>query len=222
MVQIIAEKIIKTVKTPNILTILDNISLTINSGESLAIMGQSGSGKTTLLGILAGLEKPTAGKILWDHHNLSQLSEDKRAQLRLGQVGFVFQNFQLLPHLTALENVNIALELSCNKPKLNQARLLLETLGLKDRLHHYPRQLSGGEQQRVALARAYVIEPKLLFADEPTGNLDWQSASLVRELLLSLQKKNKTTLIIATHDDSLANECGCRVKIDHGVIRELS
>lgn len=206
MVQIRAERISKRVEIPTILTILDQITLSVLTGESLAILGPSGSGKTTLLSLLAGLDKPTEGDIFWDDTNICTLSEAERATLRLGKVGFVFQNFQLLPHLTALENVQIALEL-CNRESEHAATEMLAKVGLAKRLNHYPRQLSGGEQQRVALARAYVLKPKILFADEPTGNLDWQTAQKIKDLLNELNQSEKTTLVIATHAKLLADMC---------------
>ncbi|MFO1258299.1 MAG: ABC transporter ATP-binding protein [Gammaproteobacteria bacterium] len=206
MIQIRADRLSKRVETPTILTILDQITLSVPASESLAILGPSGSGKTTLLSLLAGLDKPTEGNIFWDNTNICRLTEAQRTTLRLGNVGFVFQNFQLLPHLTALENVEIALEL-CDQDSEDAARAMLAKVGLEKRLKHYPRQLSGGEQQRVALARAYVMRPKVLFADEPTGNLDWQTAQIIKNLLAELNQIYKTTLIIATHAKVLADIC---------------
>lgn len=206
MIQVRAEAISKQVKMPAVLTILERVTLSINPGDSLAILGPSGSGKTTLLGLLAGLDNPSEGNIFWNDTNICTLSEEVRANLRLGQVGFVFQNFQLLPHLTALENVEIGLDL-CGKTNKAAAKEMLSKVGLIDRCHHYPRQLSGGEQQRVALARAYVVEPKLLFADEPTGNLDWKTAEKIVELLIELNQNHGTTLIVATHSKLLSDQC---------------
>jgi putative ABC transport system ATP-binding protein len=206
MIQVRAEAISKQVKMPAVLTILERVTLSINPGDSLAILGPSGSGKTTLLGLLAGLDNPSEGAIFWNDTNICTLSEEARANLRLGQVGFVFQNFQLLPHLTALENVEIGLDL-CGKTNESAAKEMLLKVGLIDRCQHYPRQLSGGEQQRVALARAYVVEPKLLFADEPTGNLDWKTAEKIVELLIELNQNQGTTLVVATHSKLLSDQC---------------
>lgn len=188
-------------------------------GESLAIIGASGSGKTTLLSLLAGLDTPSAGKIMLLGSELTKLSEDERATLRAQQVGFIFQNFQLMPTLTALENVMLPLELQAQKNAQKIASKWLSNVGLKHRLSHYPRQLSGGEQQRVAIARAFSIEPKILFADEPTGNLDKQSAIKIIQLLFTLNRDAQTTIMVATHDEHLANQCQRQQTLDDGMLQ---
>lgn len=188
------------------LTVLDDISFTINEGDTFAIVGPSGSGKTTLLGLCAGLDKPGTGSIELCGTELQSLSEDERALLRNQKVGFIFQDFQLLPTLTALENVSVPLELQGAKNASIVARELLEKVGLADRVNHYPSQLSGGEQQRVALARAFSNNPSILFADEPTGNLDEETGEKVVELLFELNKEAGTTLVIVTHDLDLARK----------------
>ena len=186
------------------LTVLDDVSFTIEEGETFAIVGPSGSGKTTLLGLCAGLDRPDRGTVELCGQNLSELSEDGLARLRNEKVGFIFQNFQLLPTLSALENVIVPLELQgVNKPS-DIGRELLEKVGLKDRMGHYPSQLSGGEQQRVALARAFSAKPSIPFADEPTGNLDEETGNTVIELLFELNRETKTTLVIVSHDMELA------------------
>ncbi|CAM4253061.1 ABC transporter ATP-binding protein [Zobellia roscoffensis] len=187
------------------LTVLQDISFHVEKGQTFSIVGPSGSGKTTLLGLCAGLDAPNAGSVELCAHDLNTLNEDERAQLRNKEVGFIFQNFQLLPTLTALENVSVPLELQGAKDATQKSTDLLEKVGLKDRLHHYPSQLSGGEQQRVALARAFANAPSILFADEPTGNLDTETGEKVIQLLLDLNKENGTTLVIITHDLELAN-----------------
>jgi putative ABC transport system ATP-binding protein len=186
------------------LTVLDNVSFSAEQGTSLSIIGPSGSGKTTLLGLCAGLDVPTHGIISLMGLKLNAMSEDDRAYVRNQFVGFVFQNFQLLPTLTALENVMVPLELRGEKNIAPKAEELLARVGLKDRMNHYPLQLSGGEQQRVAIARAFIIAPKILFVDEPTGNLDEENAALVTELLFNMNKEEKTTLILVTHNLELA------------------
>ncbi|WP_425236388.1 ABC transporter ATP-binding protein [Ulvibacterium sp.] len=188
------------------LTVLDDISFAINEGDTFAIVGPSGSGKTTLLGLCAGLDKPGTGSIELCGTELQSLSEDERALLRNQKVGFIFQDFQLLPTLTALENVSVPLELQGAKNASIVARELLEKVGLADRVNHYPSQLSGGEQQRVALARAFSNSPSILFADEPTGNLDEETGEKVVELLFELNKEAGTTLVIVTHDLDLARK----------------
>ncbi len=199
------EKTITTLASP--IDILKGVNLTVNEGESIAILGASGSGKTTLLSLLAGLDVASKGEMIVDGQNLSKLTEDKRTQWRLGRIGFVFQNFELLPALTALENVMLPLEL-CERPNAKQeAQSILTQVGLQNRLSHYPHQLSGGEQQRVAIARAYAISPKILFADEPTGSLDVKTGDAIITLLFTLQKQFKTTLIFVTHDFNLAKRC---------------
>jgi putative ABC transport system ATP-binding protein len=187
------------------LTVLQNISFDVEKGQTFSIVGPSGSGKTTLLGLCAGLDKPDAGTVELCGFDLNSLNEDERAQLRNKEVGFIFQNFQLLPTLTALENVSVPLELQGSKDASERAASLLEKVGLKDRLHHYPSQLSGGEQQRVALARAFSNAPSILFADEPTGNLDEETGEKVIQLLFELNKDAGTTLVIISHDLDLAN-----------------
>ncbi|HBY68003.1 MAG TPA: ABC transporter [Flavobacteriaceae bacterium] len=187
------------------LTVLHDITFDVERGQTFSIVGPSGSGKTTLLGLCAGLDAPNAGSVILCGQNLKNLDEDQRAQLRNEEVGFIFQNFQLLPTLTALENVSVPLELQGAKDAIQKSKDLLEKVGLADRVHHYPSQLSGGEQQRVALARAFVNKPSILFADEPTGNLDAETGEKVIQLLLDLNKENGTTLVIVTHDLELAN-----------------
>jgi putative ABC transport system ATP-binding protein len=189
------------------LDILKDIEFTVNAGETLAITGSSGSGKSTLLGLLAGLDQSSSGRIELLGSELGKLDEDQRARLRAEQVGFVFQSFQLLPHLTALENVMLPLELA-GRPARGPAEAMLARVGLSSRLHHYPRTLSGGEQQRVSIARAFVTNPALLFADEPTGSLDTQTGAAVMNLMFSLNQEQGTTLILVTHDPSLAARCG--------------
>ncbi len=202
------------------LTILQGVSLEINRGESAAIVGRSGSGKTTLLGLLAGLDTPTEGTVMLDGAEISSLSEDARAQLRASRVGFVFQSFQLLPALTALENVMLPLELAGRKAPEERARELLTRVGLEARLTHTPRQLSGGEQQRVAIARAFASEPSILFADEPTGNLDNRTGRAVSDLLMALNREQGTTLVMVTHDEQLAARCGRQFHIEEGQLSE--
>ncbi len=198
----------KTITTlASAIDILKGIDLEINEGDSIAILGASGSGKTTLLSLLAGLDIPSKGELIVDEHSLCGLSEDQRTQWRLGRIGFVFQNFELLPALTALENVMLPLELCDNKEAKNLAKAILSKVGLGNRLTHFPHQLSGGEQQRVAIARAYVVSPKILFADEPTGCLDVTTGDAVIDLLFNLKSQSKTTLIFVTHDINLAKRC---------------
>ena len=187
------------------LTVLEDVSFEIEKGETFSIVGPSGSGKTTLLGLSAGLDHPDSGSIELCGHNLKDLNEDQRAQLRNNEVGFIFQNFQLLPTLTALENVIVPLELQGVKNAAKIGMELLDKVGLADRFHHYPSQLSGGEQQRVALARAFSNTPSILFADEPTGNLDQETGEKVIQLLFDLNKEAGTTLVIISHDLDLAN-----------------
>jgi putative ABC transport system ATP-binding protein len=191
-------------KTINILT---GVNLEIKYAESVAIVGASGSGKSTLLGLLAGLDEASSGEIIIHQQRLSQLDEDQRAALRSESVGFIFQSFQLLPSLTALENVMFPLELQGDAGAAEKARQLLDRVGLAERYAHYPRQLSGGEQQRVAIARAFVTQPQLLFADEPTGNLDKATGETIINLLFEMNREKQTTLVIVTHDDTLAQRC---------------
>jgi len=202
------------------LTVLDNISFSIQEGESVAIVGPSGSGKTTLLGICAGLDTVTSGKVVLAGQDLGPLSEDERAFLRNREVGFIFQNFQLLPTLTALENVTVPLELRGERNVTRLASELLERVGLADRVHHYPSQLSGGEQQRVALARAFITSPRVLFADEPTGNLDEETADMVSSLLFELNRESDTTLVLVTHNMELAHHTRRIVKLKGGKLVE--
>ncbi|MBT8219890.1 MAG: ABC transporter ATP-binding protein [Bacteroidia bacterium] len=200
------------------LTVLDDINISIEPGESVAIVGPSGSGKTTLLGLCAGLDKPSTGSVHLYDSMLNDLSEDERAEIRNKHVGFIFQNFQLIPTLTALENVMIPLELQGMKQAESIATDLLERVGLKDRLDHYPSQLSGGEQQRVSLARAFSNSPKILFADEPTGNLDEDTSQSVEDLIFALNQEKGTTLIIVTHDMELANKTNRIIQLKGGKV----
>ncbi|HEY0653816.1 MAG TPA: ABC transporter ATP-binding protein [Chryseosolibacter sp.] len=186
------------------LVVLDQISFAVDQGNSISIIGPSGSGKTTLLGLCAGLDTPSSGTISLMGFKLNNMSEDDRAYIRNQYVGFVFQNFQLLSTLTALENVMVPLELRGERNVMNKAKELLHRVGLADRVHHYPSQLSGGEQQRVAMARAFMTDPKILFADEPTGNLDEENATHITELLFGLNKEQGTTLVLVTHNLDLA------------------
>lgn len=214
-----AEGVSKIVRSgETMLTILADVNLQIYQGETIAILGPSGAGKSTLLGLLAGLDTPSNGTIYLNQHNLTAINEDGRARARAGQVGFVFQNFQLLPSLTALENVMLPLELSgMAKPKV-KALSWLDKVGLTARSHHYPPQLSGGEQQRVAIARAFAIEPNVMFADEPTGNLDQETGENVIHLLFELNKKQGATLIVVTHDENLATLCERKITLVAGRI----
>jgi putative ABC transport system ATP-binding protein len=207
-------KIVTTSTGP--LTILNDISLHISRGDSLAIIGASGSGKSTLLGIMAGLDTPSSGHIILADHDITAMDEEGRAAVRAQAVGFVFQSFQLLPGLNALENVMLPLELHGKKGAETKAKDYLSRVGLQDRLHHYPKQLSGGEQQRVAIARAFASEPKVLFADEPTGNLDTLTGSKIIELLFTLNSEQNTTLILVTHEQRLAGRCQRQVTLDAG------
>jgi len=198
------------------LNILSSVDLTVNRGESIAIIGASGSGKSTLLGLLAGLDSPTVGKVALKGEELTNLDEDGRADVRNKWVGFVFQSFQLMPRLTALENVMLPLELRGDAQAEQTAAALLERVGLAARLDHIPTKLSGGEQQRVALARAFVTQPAILFADEPTGNLDSKTGDQIIELLFELNKEKATTLVLVTHDKTLASRCDRTVHIEAG------
>ena len=200
------------------LSILDSVSLEINAGESVAVVGASGSGKTTLLGILAGLDLPTSGDVWLDGDRITAMPEEDRARVRGRCVGFVFQTFQLIESLTALENVMLPSELRGESDAGNHARMYLDRVGLVDRLTHYPRQLSGGEQQRVAIARAFASRPKVLFADEPTGNLDTSTGGRVIDLLFALNRESQTTLVLVTHDTALADRCGRIVSLEAGRI----
>lgn len=202
------------------LSILQQINLDIRKGESAAIVGRSGSGKTTLLGLLAGLDLPTSGSVSLDGHHISALSEDERASLRSQRVGFVFQSFQLLPTLSAIENVMLPIELAGLPNARHKADKLLQRVGLGERMQHTPRQLSGGEQQRVAIARAFAVDPQVLFADEPTGNLDTRTGEAITELLMTLNREQGTTLVMVTHDQQLANRCQRQLVIEAGVLHE--
>jgi putative ABC transport system ATP-binding protein len=198
------------------LDILSNVSLQVRDGESFAIVGASGSGKTTLLGLLAGLDTPSGGRIALDGHALESMDEEARADLRRRLVGFVFQSFHLLPALTAEENVMLPLELEGRDDARARAREALEAVELAPRRRHYPAQLSGGEQQRVAIARAFVHRPRLLFADEPTGNLDQRTGHHISDLMFSLNHDHRTTLVLVTHDPKLAARCTRQVELDNG------
>jgi putative ABC transport system ATP-binding protein len=198
------------------LTILEGVGFRIGKGESVAIVGASGSGKSTLLSLLAGLDTPSGGEVRLDGEPISRLDEDGRARVRGEKVGFVFQSFQLLPSLTAVENVMLPLELRGDADAESPARAILQQVGLGERLHHYPRQLSGGEQQRVAVARAFVTRPSLLFADEPTGNLDTHTGQAIIELLFDLNARAGTTLVLVTHDEHLASRCRRTLRLDGG------
>jgi len=202
------------------LDILSGVHLEIKTGERVAIIGVSGSGKSTLLGLLAGLDSPTQGEITLAGERLDRLDEDGRARVRAGHVGFVFQSFQLLPGLTAIENVMLPLELAGLAEPERDARELLVRVGLGGRLSHYPRQLSGGEQQRVAIARAFAMKPAVLFADEPTGNLDSVTGARVIDLLFDLNKERRTTLVLVTHDEHIAARCERHIYLDAGRIVE--
>jgi putative ABC transport system ATP-binding protein len=198
------------------LTILSGVSFEVSSGEAVAIAGVSGSGKSTLLGLLAGLDTPSYGAVRIDGHDLNALDEDGRAALRGRMIGFVFQSFQLLPAMTALENVMLPLELAGADDAENAARAMLARVGLAERVHHYPKQLSGGEQQRVAIARAFVKRPRLLFADEPTGNLDAATGAQVIDLLFELNRESGATLLLVTHDEALTQRCGRVLRLAAG------
>ncbi len=214
-----AEGLTKQGATPDHeLVIVKSASFDVRAGEAVAILGASGSGKSTLLGLLAGLDVPTSGRVLIGETSLFDLDEDGRARLRGQMVGFVFQSFQLLPALTALENVMLPLELAGGADAAGRARKVLGEVGLAERLTHYPRQLSGGEQQRVAVARAFVTEPRLLFADEPTGNLDSATGEHVIDLLFAMNRDRGTTLVLVTHDPELAKRCDRRLHISAGEI----
>lgn len=202
------------------LTVLDNVNLNIQSGDSIAIVGPSGSGKTTLLGLCAGLDSATTGSVVLNGSAFEKLSEDERAAVRSKNVGFIFQNFQLLPTLTALENVMVPLELKKRKDAKEKALSLLQKVGLGDRVTHYPTQLSGGEQQRVSIARAFANEPLILFADEPTGNLDTETGEMIEDLIFDMNKEQGTTLVLVTHDPELAKRTNRIIHIKGGKIQE--
>jgi putative ABC transport system ATP-binding protein len=212
-----AQNVSKQVDSPEgPLLLLDDISFSIGAGEAVAIVGASGSGKSTLLGLLAGLDRPTGGSVSLDGIALDTLDEDGRARLRAGRVGFVFQSFQLLPGLTALENVMLPLELAGHGSPAAAAHAVLAQVDLGVRQHHYPNQLSGGEQQRVAIARAFVAHPKILFADEPTGSLDQATGQRVIEMLFTLNREHRTTLVLVTHDEGVARYCHRSLRLAAG------
>ncbi|HEY5559485.1 MAG TPA: ATP-binding cassette domain-containing protein [Steroidobacteraceae bacterium] len=212
-----ARSLRKQVTSPEgMLTILDDVSLAVGAGESIAVVGASGAGKSTLLALLAGLDEPTAGAVWLEGIELSALDEDGRAEARARHVGFVFQSFHLIPSLTALENVMLPLELAGRADARAAAREVLRQVGLEGRLGHYPRQLSGGEQQRVAIARAFVTRPSVLFADEPTGNLDTTTGARVIQLLFDLNHATGTTLVLVTHDRAIAERCNRVIEMDAG------
>lgn len=214
---ICAEHLIKRVESPeSLLTILNDISFSIAHSEALAIIGASGSGKSTLLGLLAGLDTPTSGRVILDGVDLQTLDEDGRARLRSDRIGFVFQSFHLLPNLTALENVMLPLELGEHPQPRETALAELEAVGLGHRTGHYPNQLSGGEQQRVAIARAFAPRPQILFADEPTGNLDSKTGAKVSDLLFAMKREYGTTLVLVTHDKALTKHCNRTLALDNG------
>ena len=202
-----------------LLTILDDVSFTVQAGETVAIIGASGSGKSTLLGLLAGLDLPSSGDVQVDGQSLFARDEEQRARWRAEEVGFVFQSFQLLPAMTALENVMLPLELAAHPRARQTAEALLARVGLAERAGHYPRTLSGGEQQRVALARAFAVSPRLLFADEPTGSLDHATGERVIDLLFEMNRDFGATLILVTHDPRLAARCGRRLEIERGRLK---
>ena len=212
-----AENLTKQVISPEgSLTILADVSFRVMEGESIAIVGASGAGKSTLLALLAGLDLPTEGKVWLNGVNLTELDEDGRAAVRAASVGFVFQSFHLVPSLNALENVMLPLELAGKRAPRQSASEILREVGLGDRQSHYPAQLSGGEKQRVAIARAFATEPAVLFADEPTGNLDTRTGEHVMELMFELNRNSSTTLVLVTHDKSLAERCDREIGLDAG------
>jgi putative ABC transport system ATP-binding protein len=212
-----ARGLTKQVSSPDgELTILDDVGFSVAGGESVAIVGESGAGKSTLLALLAGLDLPTSGDVLLDGESLSGLDEDGRAALRARRVGFIFQSFHLIPSLNAIENVLLPLELMGDAAAAEHAEEVLASVGLSHRLHHYPRQLSGGERQRVAIARAFVARPAVLFADEPTGNLDAATGTRVADLLFSLNEGSGTTLLLVTHDRTLAARCQRQLELAAG------
>jgi putative ABC transport system ATP-binding protein len=214
-----AEKLTKQVSSPEgTLTILSDVSITIGAGETVAVIGASGAGKSTLLALLAGLDEPSSGQVWLAGSELSALDEDGRAAARARHVGFVFQSFHLVPSLTALENVMLPLELAGRKDARAQALETLAHVGLAERVGHYPRQLSGGEQQRVAIARAFVARPAVLFADEPTGNLDTATGGRIMDLLFGLNAATGTTLVLVTHDRTLAERCSRIIRLDAGQV----
>lgn len=214
-----AHGISKQVSSPEgPLTILSNVSFGISAGESVAVVGPSGAGKSTLLALLAGLDLPTEGHVVLNGSNLSELDEDGRARVRAESVGFVFQSFHLVPSLNALENVMLPLELAGAADARAASHAIIEQVGLEDRWRHYPAQLSGGEKQRVAIARAFATEPAVLFADEPTGNLDSRTGDYIMDLMFELNRNSATNLVLVTHDLSLAQRCGRMLSLDAGLL----
>lgn len=206
-------------KTENSLVeVIKGVNLKINSGENVAVVGKSGSGKTSLIMLIAGLEKATSGKIIFEDQDISAYSEDELADLRKRKIGVVFQSFYLIPNYTALENVSLVLEINKIENAQKKSAELLEQFGLKDRLNHFPSQLSGGEQQRVAIARSIILSPKLILADEPSGNLDSENSKLIINLLFKYSKQNNSSLILVTHDQSIAKECDKIIEIKDGKI----
>lgn len=211
------ENVSKKVTSPEgSLTILSDVSFAIDRGDSVAVVGPSGAGKSTLLALLAGLDLPTSGKVWLDGANLSELDEDGRAEVRAASVGFIFQSFHLVPSLNALENVMLPLELAGSANPRQSALKILDQVGLKERVSHYPSQLSGGEKQRVAIARAFAAEPAVLFADEPTGNLDSKTGDTIVRLMFELNQNSSTTLVLVTHDRQLAERCDREIRLDAG------
>ena len=202
------------------LAVLHDVSFTLEPGATCAILGPSGSGKTTLLGLAAGLDQPTSGSVLLNGISLGEISEDERARVRNAQVGFVFQNFQLIPTLTALENVTVPMELRGDRSARRLALELLSRVGLSERADHYPTQLSGGEQQRIALARAFINRPQILFADEPTGNLDAETSQRVIDIMLELNRSDGTALVLVTHDPDVASLTSRTIRLRHGEMVE--
>ena len=214
---LVAHDISKKVSSPEgSLTILSHVSFSIAPGESVAVVGPSGAGKSTLLALLAGLDLPTEGHVVLNGADLGQLDEDGRARVRAESVGFVFQSFHLVPSLNALENVMLPLELAGRDDAREASRAIIERVGLRERWSHYPAQLSGGEKQRVAIARAFATEPAVLFADEPTGNLDTRTGETIMELMFELNRKSSTTLVLVTHDNTLAARCNRVLSLDAG------
>ena len=206
-------------KTENSLVeVIKGVNLKINSGENVAVVGKSGSGKTSLIMLIAGLEKATSGKIIFEDQDISAYSEDELADLRKRKIGIVFQSFYLIPNYTALENVSLVLEINKIENAQKKSAELLDQFGLKDRLNHFPSQLSGGEQQRVAIARSIILSPKLILADEPSGNLDSENSKLIIQLLFKYSKQNNSSLILVTHDQSIAKECDKIIEIKDGKI----
>lgn len=206
-------------KTENSLVeVIKGVNLKINSGENVAVVGKSGSGKTSLIMLIAGLEKATSGKIIFEDQDINAYSEDELADLRKRKIGIVFQSFYLIPNYTALENVSLVLEINKIENAQKKSAELLEQFGLKDRLNHFPSQLSGGEQQRVAIARSIILSPKLILADEPSGNLDSENSKLIINLLFKYSKQNNSSLILVTHDQSIAKECDKIIEIKDGKI----